>query len=198
MSNPETKDPSTETGINYEALREFFEEYNELLETEDLARQAGEFENQFRHLVTPVEVLEQLGFQRVDFPKGLDPELLEKIKKKRDWYGCPLTLHGGIKRDIIIMQNSSKSVMYFLCRNGRPGLYEWSSLRKSEKGEFEVHEMGPSSNIKGIIGNVGFLEIMGNKNPDTGMPLVPPKIITKKLNKTPAIVEKARDDIEKL
>ena len=73
-----------------------------------------------------------------------------------------------------------------------------ATLKKSAKGELEVHEMSPSSDIRGIIGNVSFLEIIGNKNLDTGMPLVPPKGITEKIDKTPVIVGEARDGIEKL
>ena len=205
MGNPETKDPSTETGINYEALREFFEEYNEFLRTEDLTRQAGEFERQFQDLanLTPVEVLEKLGFQKVNFIKklyneDLDPKLLEAIKKKRDWFGSPLALYGGIKRDIIIMQNPSKSVFYFLCRNGGPGLYECSCLRKSKKGEFEIHEISSSSSIEEVIGNVGLIEFMGPQGPDIGMPLIPPKITVNKPKKAPEIAEETREQIEEL
>jgi len=135
--------------------------------------EATAFESQFRDPenpsvlqknLRPEDILAKLGFRRVRF-EDLDPHTQESIRrsKRKTFYACPVDRSGNPRNDVIIMQNTDGSVIYF-CKDAY-GEYAISRLAKGKMG-YTLSELNNDLNIAEIIENISFMDIKNPQNPE--------------------------------
>lgn len=122
--------------------------------------------SEIREDLTPVDVLQPLGFKTITFEQ-LSPELREALEKaKPSWQGNPLLQRGEIDRGSLILSNDEGSVIYFMKKKGNGKFLVTRAERTSNRKHFDLHPIEYPCTVAKIIRKAAFFDIKHFQRPE--------------------------------